>query len=95
MARVWATCVAEINQTGVDERGLGGRELMEDLGGVVGAVLLVEDACRDEDAIAEKVARRWILRKEHFIGTVKEKEWMSKAVWERKIVFGNRPLTKL
>ena len=23
MARVWATCVAEINQTGVDERGLG------------------------------------------------------------------------
>ncbi len=66
MARVWATCVAEINQTGVDERGLGGRELMEDLGWVVGAVLLVEDACRDEDAIAEKVAKEMDSEKRAF-----------------------------
>ncbi len=39
---------------------------MEDLGWVVGAVLLVEDACRDEDAIAEKVAKEMDSEKRAF-----------------------------
>ncbi|KAK4694640.1 hypothetical protein P7C71_g2976, partial [Lecanoromycetidae sp. Uapishka_2] len=94
VSRQWAKIAAEIRGNSVEELMMRGRELMENLGCVSGAVLLVEDANRDGDLVAAEVAKRWILRKGE-VGGMSRKEWKAEADWDRRIVFGDRPLTKL
>ena len=60
---------------------------MEDLGWLVSAILLVEDAIRDADDVSSAVALRWVSKK----GDVKREgqlTWTEEVGLDRKIVFG-------
>ena len=60
-----------------------GRELMTDLGWMVCAVGLMEDAARDGE-----VARTWI-GKQSEGDMMNEGRWEKGVVWDGKIVFGS------
>ncbi|KAH9212834.1 hypothetical protein DL95DRAFT_524878 [Leptodontidium sp. 2 PMI_412] len=71
-------------QTGsVEKLLLDGREVMEELGRGIAALLLEKDAARDGDVVAAEVARRWREGPKVFSYGVKER-----VEWDRKIVFG-------
>ncbi len=81
--------------TGIEELIYRGREVMETIGYLVCAVLLMEDAERDGDSVAYKVAARWLERD----STVTEQTtrdrtgsqwWREEAEWDRQIVFGEK-----
>jgi len=76
-----------VRELGAEELRWRGRGILETLGWLVCAVLLVEDASSDGDEIALEVARRWIWK-----GTGKgqnERAWKEEAAWDRRVVFGD------
>ncbi|KAL2048528.1 hypothetical protein N7G274_000440 [Stereocaulon virgatum] len=85
----WRRWVTDIRGGKSEVLVLRGREIMEDLGWIVSAVLLVEDAMRDGDEVAGEVVRRWVFKRKG----VREAEacgWEDCVEWDRKIVFGGR-----
>ncbi|KAI9699587.1 MAG: hypothetical protein M1820_007086 [Bogoriella megaspora] len=71
-----------------------GRELLDGLGWIMGAILLVEDARRDQDPVASEITRRWVVAKElpwlHQLDDVHVHESQS---WDKEIVFGHPSLS--
>jgi hypothetical protein len=62
-----------------------GREIMDRLAWIAAAIMLVEDARRDDDRVASALARRWIAR-----GSVKsstQNNWKEEAEIDRLIAF--------
>ena len=86
--RFWRWWVANFKKREAQELSLQGRELVMDLGWVVCADLVVEDAARDGDGVvASDVVRRWI-GKQSEGDMMKEGRWAKGVVWDGKIVFG-------
>jgi alkylation response protein AidB-like acyl-CoA dehydrogenase len=73
---------------GADELKFKGRDLLQSLAWIVAAILLVEDARRDQSVIATETARRWIARKEIEPRT-ESQDWKEVAVLDRRIAFGD------
>lgn len=83
--------VANVKNKEAQGLSVQGRELMEGLGWVVCAVLLVEDAASDIDQVACEIARRWI-GKQSEGDRMNEERWEKGGEWDRKIVFGGGDL---
>ena len=83
----WRKWAADIKGETSEELVLRGRETMEDLGWVVSAVLLVEDAIRDGDGVAWEVAKRWVFKKSGVRGA-EAAGWANGVEWDQGIVFG-------
>lgn len=81
-------CVRAAGGMGEQELRLRGRWLMRRVGWVVCAVLLVEDAGRDGDAVAAEVARRWVGKGGEEEGEGEGGDWRAESEWDRRIVFG-------
>ena len=84
---LWRRWTTEVREKNVEELLVRGRDVMEDLGWLVCAILLVEDATRDADDVSSAVAMRWVLKK----GEVKRMDpltWTEEVGLDRKIVFG-------
>lgn len=84
---LWRRWTTEIREKTTEELLVRGRNVMEDLGWLVSAILLVEDAIRDADDVSSAVALRWVSKK----GDVKRREpltWTEEVGLDRKIVFG-------
>jgi alkylation response protein AidB-like acyl-CoA dehydrogenase len=47
----------------LEELSYKGRDVLDSLGWVISAIMLVEDASRDENTIATEVAKRWVFRR--------------------------------
>ena len=85
---LWRRWTTEVRGKDAEELLVRGRNIMEDLGWLVSAILLVEDAIRDADDVSSAVAMRWVLKK----GDVKRMGpliWTEEAGLDRKIVFGD------
>jgi len=81
----WKAVFEMVQSTSPEELKYNGRNLQRELGFVFCAILLVEDAKRDNDDVAWEVARRYIVR------DLKISEgWKSEAVWDKRIVFDDR-----
>ena len=70
-----------------DELRAASRGLVQDLGWIVCAVLLTEDAKRDDDEVAKAIIIRWIRKKDECQG-IGEDSWEKEVEWDRNIVFG-------
>jgi hypothetical protein len=70
-----------------EELRFKGRELLESLAWIVAAVLMVQDACSDQDVVAGEMAKRWIAKKE-FEGQRVSKDWKDVVALDRKVAFG-------
>ena len=84
---LWRRWTTEVRRKDAEELLVRGRNVMEDLGWLVSAILLVEDAIRDADDVSSAVAMRWVLKK----GDIKRMgplTWTEEAGLDRKIVFG-------
>lgn len=87
VSQLWRGWTTEVRGKDAEELLVRGRDIMEDLGWLVSAILLVEDAKRDADDVSSAVALRWVSKK----GDVKRKRpltWTEEAGLDRKIVFG-------
>jgi len=84
----WKQWVANVREKNEEELLFGGREVLFELGRVVGAVLLDVDARRDGDEVVKEVARRWLAGPEDWkaqeVGTLKERTQLNS-----RIVFGD------
>ena len=88
---LWRRWTTEVRGKDAEALLVRGRNVMEDLGWLVSAILLVEDAMRDADDVSSAVALRWVSKK----GDVKRKgplTWTEDADLDRKIVFGERDM---
>lgn len=66
-----------------------GRELLRDLGWVVSAVVLVDDAKRDGDAVAVEITRRWLQKAANpKLDSSASRSIAQEHAWDRRIVFG-------
>ncbi|KAK3063464.1 hypothetical protein LTS18_000205, partial [Coniosporium uncinatum] len=78
VSKRWKAVCEMIQSSSPEELKYNGRNLQRELGFVFCAILLVEDAKRDNDDVAWEVARRYILR------DLKITEgWKSEAVWDK------------
>ncbi|EGP86083.1 unnamed protein product [Zymoseptoria tritici ST99CH_1A5] len=80
----WSRLRTSIEQSGREDLAIAGRELGRDLGWLICAILLGEDALHDGAEIADEIASRWILHDSYESG----RSWKDKAIWDRRIVFG-------
>ncbi|KAI9734233.1 MAG: hypothetical protein M1834_002335 [Cirrosporium novae-zelandiae] len=74
-----------------------GREIMEESSWIIIGTLLVFDAARDNNSVAEEVAKRWIFKGTRLAGQA-EGHWSHVAEWDKRIVFGfesSREMSKL
>ena len=81
----WRKFIADIKAKETNELALRGRKIMEDLGWIFSANLLIEDAASDNDEVACEVARRWVSTKTK---STEEIKWQKLVEWDRRIVFG-------
>jgi alkylation response protein AidB-like acyl-CoA dehydrogenase len=79
----WREWVLRVRGAGLQELQVVGREVMLELGRIVGGVLLFVDAERDGDEVAAEIARRWTG------GAGASRDWMEKVKWDKRIVFGD------
>jgi hypothetical protein len=96
VSECWKSWVADIKGAKSERLTLRGREIMKNLGWIVSAILLVEDAMRDGDEVAWEVARRWVSKKAGVRGA-EAAGWENCVEWDRRIVFGggDKSSTKL
>ncbi|KAF2458428.1 hypothetical protein BDY21DRAFT_342487 [Lineolata rhizophorae] len=82
----WERVKADIGAGEREELAARGREMLDEAGWVTMAILLVEDARRDGDAMSAEVARRWVAKKESVMAS---RPWNEEAFWDKRIVFGD------
>ena len=85
ISQLWRSWTTEVRGKDAEELLVRGRNVMEDLGWLVSAILLVEDA--DADDVSSAVALRWVSK----MGDVKRKgplTWTEEVGLDRQIVFG-------
>lgn len=81
----WLSLAHDIQTRQDGQLARDARDLMERIGWIVSAVLLVDDASSDNDAVTLEVARRWVARA--WPGSALS-DWAEAAEWDRKIVLG-------
>lgn len=92
VAKATRTLLDKIRACSREQLGYEAREVMWRLTWIVCSVLLVEDARRDGDEVAWKVADRWVFEyayeqdRPEAAGRV-EADWMERSKWDRRIVF--------
>ena len=82
----WLALASDIQTQKEDQLKHEARDVMERVGWVVCAILLVEDAKKDYDGVATEVARRWVAKG----GPASKTNWMEGAKWDRSVVFEKR-----
>ena len=85
----WTKWVHKIRTRGSKQLSVTGRQIMEDLGWIVSALLLLEDARRDTDAVAREIAMRWILKRRNPTQTEVD-DWEMETERDYEIVFGKK-----
>jgi len=96
----WKTFTAIVTECTSDELRYRGQEVLRMLGWCVAAVLLVEDALRDENEVALEIATRWIICSGAVgwggairspgatkVDSQVKTNWRSRAAWDKRIVF--------
>ena len=65
-------------------------EVMESLGWIVAGALLVQDALKDNDPVANEIALRWLAKKDvRQQQKLSARPWQETAKLDKGIVFGN------
>ena len=80
----WLSLVHEIQTQEEEHLKHIARNIMERIGWVVCAVLLVEDARSDNDAVSAEVARKWVAKGRLASALA---DWVEAVEWDRRIVF--------
>lgn len=83
----WAQVREHVTNMSQDEALARGRHILWQLGDILSATLLVADAERDGDAVAQEIARRFVHK--HHIFDVQRKlgDWREETKWDKKILF--------
>ncbi|KAK4499985.1 hypothetical protein PRZ48_008171 [Zasmidium cellare] len=93
---LWATSVSvawrdarqKIERSSRDELALDGRDLAKDLGWIVCAICLGENALSDGSSVASEICSRWIAQKGP-VQDVDSRSYAEAARWDRQLVFGD------
>jgi alkylation response protein AidB-like acyl-CoA dehydrogenase len=89
VTRQWLSWAGHVAEKGENELLVSGREVLFELGRVVGAVLLEIDARSDGDAVAAEVARRWVVGQNDWKGQDLSANMAEVVQMNRRIVFGD------
>lgn len=81
----WLSLAHDIQTRHLEQLRRDAREIMERLGWVVSAILLVTDASRDHDAVSTEIARRFVTKER---STNASANWADAVEWDRRIVHG-------
>jgi alkylation response protein AidB-like acyl-CoA dehydrogenase len=83
----WIQWLARIKPLTVDQMRWEGRSHLKTLEWVVCGCLLLLDASRDHNDVAQEITRRWI-----FGSAARSESWQEDSSWEKRIVFGTSTL---
>lgn len=84
----WLSLAHDIQTLRDEQLQRDARTVVERLGWIISAVLLIEDARSDNDAVSLEVARRWMAKGKSGSGSAAVADTAAAVDWDRKIVLG-------